>query len=382
MRILILQSVPLEGSGSGTYVRKVAEQLAKHHDVWVVYPGPKYKVVDYKVFNIPMDVVPVFTSHPLVPSRSLKDYNDNEYVNLLGIYTSYVSRVIENMKPDVVHVQHFGLWCPVAAWLKTILKVPVVLTSHGTGLYLVELEERHKRVMNMCTHYVDEVIAVSSAVKKRIENLFPHLVNKVSVIHGGVDVKKYSNPACSLKEWRQKYGLKNRVVLYVGRLIKEKGVQHLINVAPHLRECSIVISGSGEYEAVLKKMAKSYENVVFLPYLGDSIVDFFVYADIVCIPSIWEEAFGLVILEAMAAKTPVVASRVGGIPNVVRNGETGLLFEPGNERELLSKIHFLFENPEVGKRLADNAFANVLEEFTWEKVAEKIDDIYKELVTR
>ena len=144
MRILILQSVPLEGSGSGTYVRKVAEQLSKHHDVWVVYPGPKYKVADYEVFNIPIDVVPVFTSHPLVPSRSLKDYNDNEYINLLGIYASYVSRVIENMKPDVVHVQHFGLWCPVAAWLKTILKVPVVLTSHGTGLYLVELEERHK----------------------------------------------------------------------------------------------------------------------------------------------------------------------------------------------------------------------------------------------
>ncbi|MFW6122414.1 MAG: glycosyltransferase family 4 protein, partial [Petrotogales bacterium] len=193
---------------------------------------------------------------------------------------------------------------------------------------------------------------------------------------GGVDVRRFKKPNISKKEWKQKYNLKNKVVLYVGRFIKEKGVQHLINISEHFPDTTFVITGSGDYKNVLLEMSKEHKNILILPHLDNEIVDFFVHSDILCVPSVWEEALGLVILEAMASKTVVVASNIGGIPSIVKHNKTGLLFDPGNEEDLKEKIAHVLYDKNLSTRLTANAYRMTKENFTWKKIAEKIDSIY------
>jgi len=96
-----------------------------------------------------------------------------------------------------------------------------------------------------------------------------------------------------------------------------------------------------------------------------------------CVPSIWEEALGLVILEAMASGTPVVASNIGGIPTAIKDGETGLLFEPGNEEDMKDNIKKLLENPELSETLSKNALETVKRNFAWESIAEKLLRVFE-----
>jgi glycosyltransferase involved in cell wall biosynthesis len=257
--------------------------------------------------------------------------------------------------------------------------VPVVVTGHGTGLYVIENDKRIYNLLKETTGYISKVIAVSDYVKNKVEKLFPDLNNKTKTITGGVYVKKFEKAGVSKSRWREKYKLKDKVVLYVGRLIKEKGIQHMINISSHFPNTTFVITGSGDYKDVLFELSKEHENVLILPHLDDEIIDFFIYSDVLCVPSVWKEALGLVILEAMASKTAVVASNIGGIPSVVKHNETGLLFEPGNEKDLTEKLSVILNNPGLSKRLTEKAYESIKENFTWKNISEQTESVYYEL---
>jgi glycosyltransferase involved in cell wall biosynthesis len=153
----------------------------------------------------------------------------------------------------------------------------------------------------------------------------------------------------------------------------------MINISSHFPRTTFVITGSGDYKDVLLELSKEHENILILPHLDDEIIDFFIYSDILCVPSIWKEALGLVILEAMASRTAVVASKIGGIPSVVKHNETGLLFEPGNEKDLIEKISLILNNPGLSRHLTANAYEFIKENFTWKSISEQIESVYYEL---
>ena len=375
----MLHSVPLRGSGSGTYVRKLAEELSKKHRVCVVYPGPSSKE-RYITHNVKISPVPVFTSHPTEPSRSFLEYDSYEIAQIISLYLQETLKVFEEFRPDIIHVQHLGIWCPIASLLRNLFGTSVVVTAHGTGMFVLERDKRFKQLISKCVEDIDQVIAVSDALKSKVVEKFPLLKEKTITIPGGVDLSRYSKPSMSKNKWRLKYNLKDKVILYVGRLIKEKGAQHLVNIAPAFPDATIVITGSGSYENTLKKMITGKENILLLPHLKDEIVDFFIHSDVLCVPSIWEEALGLVILEAMVARTPVVASNIGGIPTVVKDRRTGLLFEPGNEQDMKRKIREVLEDTTLSDKLSGNALKMVKEKFSWETIAKSILKIYERFV--
>ncbi|MFO7881303.1 MAG: glycosyltransferase family 4 protein [Kosmotogaceae bacterium] len=378
MKILILHSVPIKGSGSGTYVQNLSLNLSKKHDVLVLYPGP-INEESYPVKNITITPVPVFTSHPIVDSISMIDLDNEALIETISIYFHEFKNVLEDFSPDIIHVQHFGLWLLIASVYKRLANIPVLVTAHGTGLHVLENDERFLKLYSDVTDSMDRIVAVSDGVKSRIIRSFPDLEGKIDIVMGGVDLKKFDRPNITKTEWKKKYKLEDEVVLFAGRIIKEKGIQHLVNVAEYFPNTSIVIAGSGDYKKTIEKLSKNKKNVILLPHLDEEIVDFFVHSDLLCVPSIWEEALGLVILEAMAARTPVLASNIGGIPSVVENYKTGILFEPGNENDLKEKIDLLLKDTTLSKTLASNAYEVVKNNFTWNSIAEKIEALYVQL---
>ncbi|RKX43127.1 MAG: hypothetical protein DRP33_01935, partial [Thermotogae bacterium] len=157
MRILMLHSVPLRGSGSGTYVRKLAEELSKKHRVCVVYPGPSSKE-RYITHNVKISPVPVFTSHPTEPSRSFLEYDSHEIAQIISLYLREALKVFEEFRPGIIHVQHLGIWCPIASLLKNLFGTPVVVTAHGTGMFVLKRDKRFKQLISKCVEDIDQVI--------------------------------------------------------------------------------------------------------------------------------------------------------------------------------------------------------------------------------
>jgi glycosyltransferase involved in cell wall biosynthesis len=162
---------------------------------------------------------------------------------------------------------------------------------------------------------------------------------------------------------------------YLGRLASEKGVNVLLaafatlkhhNVLPHPTRIKLLIAGKGPAEKDLKRLAVDLglkDNVVFLGMIKKK-TDFFSQVDCVIIPSIQAESFGLTIIESMMAGLPVIASRIGAIPEIIEHKKTGLLFKPGDKTAIVDCVNWLFCDDIRKQRLKKQAYEVVCSRFT------------------
>jgi glycosyltransferase involved in cell wall biosynthesis len=210
------------------------------------------------------------------------------------------------------------------------------------------------------------------------------------VIYGGADPRRYAPDPNQAR----------RGVLFVGRLTPHKGVDRLLGALPvgaHLR----VVGSTGhdprmperDYPRLLRFLARD-RDVEFMGTAADSQLPLlYRSAEVLALPSVARtcygravlvsELLGLVALEAMASGTPVVASCIGGLPEVIEDGQTGFLVPPGDVEALRGRLDQIVRDPHLGRRLGANARAVVLERFTWAKVAERCLAAYGDLsITR
>ncbi|AGA57309.1 Putative glycosyltransferase ytcC GT4 [Thermobacillus xylanilyticus] len=244
----------------------------------------------------------------------------------------------------------------------------------------------------------DRVLVNSHWLRRTVAEMVPEAADKLRVLHLGVDIDRFRPPddpgsGERRRRLREDRGWTDRtVVLFMGRLIPRKGVHHLLAILPKLAEAHpdvlLVIVGSPfygshrdtAYSLRLKRMARAMKrHVLFVPYVPyTKVPDWFLAADIAVVPSKPGEAFGLVNVEAMASGLPVVASRVGGIVEVVEDGETGYLVNPANmEAELLDRIGALIRDPELRSRMGAAGRKRVEEKFTWQRTAEAWMELYE-----
>lgn len=208
------------------------------------------------------------------------------------------------------------------------------------------------------------------------------------VIYGGADTERY----CPGPD-DERAG-----VLFVGRLTPHKGVDRLLHALP--ARASLTVVGSGghdphpperDYPDMLRRLAQN-KAVTFRDGVSDTeLAALYRAAAVLVLPSVHEtcygrhvqisELLGLSVLEAMASATPVVCSRVGGLVEVVRDGETGFLVEPGDVAALHDRIELLLGDARLARQLGANARAAVLEQFTWDACARRCVDAYRELVS-
>jgi starch synthase len=240
----------------------------------------------------------------------------------------------------------------------------------------------------------DAIIAVSEGMRRDIAVCYPELdPGRVHVIHNGIDASEY-RPTRAPDVLRRRGVNPNRpYVLYVGRVSRQKGLPRLLRAARHLGGHQLVVcAGAADTAEVAAEVAELAHRLradegqlVWIEGMlpRAEVVALMSGATVFVCPSVYEP-FGLVNLEAMACATAVVAARVGGIPEIVADGETGFLVPAGSEErfevELAARLRQLLEDPGLAGRMGQAGRQRVLEHFTWEVVADRTVEIYESLL--
>ncbi len=389
LRILFLQTFPLWGCGSGTYVRYLARELAKgKNKVGVVCPDIRpIKGVD--LFEIKLPFFVAFTGHP--EHKGCKLYHQLSNKEISVIYQTFLRtsvEAVEKFKPDIIHVQHFSIFSWAANFIRSVYKINYIITSHGTGLYTASLDKRYLPLTRDAVRRAKKITAVSGDTKSWAMKIFGEKnLKEIRVIPGGIDIKNFPSKK-EIKIINKKYNLDGKkVILFSGKLTSLKGVKYLIKATSKIKG-DVYIAGDGPELNKLKKTTKDLKlkNVHFLGYIGDQdaeeLKEFYYRADVFVAPSVWDEPLGLVILEAMICNTPVVVTRKGGIPLAVKDGYNGFFVRPRNSNQIAKAVNKLLEDEELRNKLGANARKTVEEKFDWEKISQKFLRIYKKYINK
>ena len=225
---------------------------------------------------------------------------------------------------------------------------------------------------------LDGRIAVSGAARHFISRYFP---GDYQIIPNGVDLARYAE-AQPFEELRD--GTVN--ILFVGRLEERKGLIHLLKAYNRLRkrhiDARLLVVGSGPKLREYRRYVglRQIRDVEFLGRVSDEAkARYFASADIFCAPATGQESFGIVLLEAMAAGVPIVASDIHGYKNVVQRGIQGLLVEPRNHRALAAALYALAHDPEKRLRMGEAGRAKA-PEYSWDSVSERVVELYREVL--
>ena len=229
----------------------------------------------------------------------------------------------------------------------------------------------------------DAVIAVSRDMKADIQKAYPIPASKVAVIHNGVDPQKYY-PRDGV-ESLAKFSIRTPFVFFVGRLSRQKGIFDLLHAMDHVPGGTTLVLATGKpdtpgIEDDLRAALKARNDVVWIRDMLEDhdLVNLYNEAAVFACPSVYEP-FGIINLEAMACETPVIATRVGGIKEVVVDEETGLLVPPGEPAKLGRAITRIIEDPATGEKMGKAGRRLVLEQFTWDQIAAKTLELYRSL---
>jgi starch synthase len=316
-------------------------------------------------------------------------------------------------EPEIVHC-HTWYTHLAGCLIKQIFSIPLVITTHSLEPQRPWKEEQLGSAYKASTwlertayENADGVIAVSQSIKLAVHNLYKVPFEKICVIHNAIDVNQYKPTFNTALLTSYKINPDKPYLLFVGRITRQKGIIHLVNAVKYFSPGIQVVLCAGapdtedmgrEMLEMVNKARKNTSNeIIWINTLvpRNHLICLYSHASVFVCPSIYEP-FGLINLEAMACGTPVVSSAVGGIPEVVVPDENGLLvsFEPKNSddcepkdpekfsRDLASAINNLFLSPEKIKIMGIKSRKRVEKHFTWQGVAQRTLDFYKELIKK
>lgn len=295
---------------------------------------------------------------------------------------------------DLVHV-HDWLVAFAGAGLKHNHRLPLVSTIHATerGRGRGHLGSDQSRAI----HHVEwwlayeswRVVACSHHMADEIAGYFQCPRDKIDVIPNGVDITRFDwLDGLDLSQFRSRFALPSeQVVFYVGRVVYEKGLHCLIQALPQVLAqapaAKVVIAGRGPELDSLRSLAWRLgvgEKVLFTGFITDQDRDrLFKVATCAVFPSLYEP-FGIVALEAMAAKCPVVVSQVGGLQEVVHHAETGITVYPDNPGSLAWGIAHTLQHPDWSAARVANAYRAVREEYNWQRIARLTAAAYQRVI--
>ncbi len=363
--------------GAGVHIRELSRCLAKMMEVDVrcfgeqeirdgslsvtgYRPEPKLRCSDQPKFDSPFNTV-------LTDLLVLMDRIDAEVVHTHTWY-AHLAGFLARKLYNVPHVATSHSLEPLRPW-----KFDQLAEGYNVSTWIEKIGLEN----------ADRVVAVSQMMKKDILENFSVDPGRITVIHNGIDLETW-NPRPLSDELRQRYGIAEDYVLFVGRPTAQKGMEYLIDAADDI-PVQVVLEAMGadtkDYENRMMEKVKGKKNIVWIhENLGDvKNVELYTSARVFICPSVYEP-FGIINLEAMACETPVVASAVGGIPEVVVPEETGLLVDPADSGQIAAAVNRLLENGELAAGMGKKGRRRVEERFSWDSIAAQTRDMYRELL--
>ena len=391
---------PYVYGGAGVHVEYLAAELAKLMEVEVrAFGDQDVTTKNLRVKGFPFD-------NP--------DF-DNADNKLKAVFKTLSTGLLMNSDPIDADIVHCHTWYAHFAGImaKLCYGTPLVITTHSLEPLRPWKREQLGRgydasswIEKTAIEMADVLIAVSEETKEDVLKHFDVDENKVEVVYNGIDLEQYVvvNETTVLDEYNID---KNKpYVLFVGRITRQKGIIHLVNAIKYLDKDTQVVLCAGapdtpeigkEMEDAVKEASKTRDNIIWIDKMLDKkdVIQLYSHADVFCCPSIYEP-FGIINIEAMACETAVVASAVGGIKEVVVEGETGLLiqleqqksapFEPVNpdqfSRDLAAGVNKVINDKELQLKMAKNGRKRVEEFFDWRAIAKQTEAIYKTLINK
>jgi len=347
------------------------------------------------------------TGIPGMSKFFFREGKNEKVIDALGRNVAMAGHVAEG---DIVHCHTWYTYL-AGCLLKQFMDIPMLITVHslepkrpwkreqiGTGYNVSSWLEK------TAMENADGIIAVSQGMKNDILSIYQPDPEKIRVIHNGIDAGQYRKTV--KPDILASYGIHplKPYVLFVGRITRQKGIIHLVHALPHLEEgVQIVLcAGAPDTEAIAHEMSVEVERaragtpneIIWISEMVpvERLVVLYSHAALFVCPSVYEP-FGIINLEAMACGTPVVAAAVGGIPEVVVQGQTGILvpFDPVSDtnpeprrpeqyaRDLAAAVNQLLYAPERRLAMGGEARGRVEAHFGWDAIARQTLQYYEEL---
>ena len=384
MRVLMMswEYPPVVVGGLGRHVHALATSLAAAgHDVVVVARHP----IGTDAETHPTELV---TAEGVRVLRVAEDPPHLEFVRDLVAWTLGIGHamvrgampVLRDWTPDVVHA-HDWLVAHAAIGLAELTGAPLVATLHATeagrhgGWLSQPLNQQVHSVEWWLARRADAVVTCSQAMRAEVVGLFDVDPASVTVLHNGIDPVGWARPRA--------VPAGAPTLLYLGRLEWEKGVQDLVAALPAIRRAHpgtrLLVAGAGtcrDWLADRARAARVRRAVSLLGHVDDAtLADLLASASAVVLPSRYEP-FGIVALEAAASGAPLVASRAGGLGEVVVDGVTGVSFDPGDVRGIAAAVVAALDDPDAAARRAARARVRLNTDFAWPAIAADTAALY------
>ena len=286
--------------------------------------------------------------------------------------------ILHKEKPDILQTFMFtsNTWGRIAGLL---CRVPVIIAcERSTDKWK---KNHHFFIDILLGLFTDVIVCNCFTVKKHYERKIRPVAGKLIVIPNGVEIEDIEKPPEFVAQKKEK------IVLTAGRLSPEKGIQYFIKgariVLSNVKNVKFIIVGDGPLRENLERLVyecRIKDNVIFTGYQKD-MKDFITMSDVVVLSSLWE---GLpnILLEAMALKKPVIATDVGGVREIVKNGENGFIVSPGCPDEIADKIINILSDDEASLKMGENAYRFVKENFDIKKMVSSYEFLYEKLLSR
>jgi len=398
---MLTSSFPrFRGDGAGVFISELSDHLIAHGcNVSVLAPhapgsrvrecwaGGKLKILRFRYFY-PEAFQKLCYGHGIIKNIREQPATLVQAPFLLAAQTAALIRVCNQQRIDLIHA-HWSFPQGMVAWLGSrLFQRPYIVSLHGTDVYglkyplVSQLNRSICRQAAACTVNSEET---GEAAKQFLG------LHKFKTVPMGVDTRLF-HPG-NVNPNRNPTRDRDLRILFVGRLIDLKGVDHLIKalalILPECPKARLEIIGDGPLKASLQRLASDLGIRQRVSFLGsivhEELPDHYRQADVFVLPSCENKAgetegLGVVLLEAMACGVPVIGSLTGGIPQIITDGVTGLLAEPQDPGSLASKLLTLYSKPDLRTRLVANAHKLIARSFSWKLISSRFVEIYAEVL--
>jgi len=285
--------------------------------------------------------------------------------------------LLKGFNPDLVHAQNTIMGMP-GFLAKKLLRKPYLVWARGSEIYLPWLFKRP--MSKLVLKNADAAIALTEDMKTEMQKICNR---DVLVIPNGIDFERFENLSRDAVRCKLQANSDARLVIFVGRFRPEKGVRYLIEAMEIIRQKNqqvrLILGGEGPEEDSLRQLVRQLNLEDCVDFAGqipnEKVPQYMAASDVFVLPSL-SEGLPNVILEAMASGLPIVASKVGGVPQIIKDGENGYLIEPTRPDQIAEKVLLLLENHDLRDAISRNSIQKA-KDYSWENVVWRLEEVYE-----